>query len=149
MRALLAVISVDRGQLVHRFVEYGESHGAWDDAAGYTEGSLARIIEAAVGETPVLESVKASPGFLCGTEFKCLADEVEFFAQRGICLDLVGAEVCIRPGELLLFDNLVLAHGRRGTRLPGELHQRLFGYVSLTVGKQLALRDCVLDVLLG
>jgi hypothetical protein len=35
-------------QLVDRLAAYGRTHGAWNDEEGYTEGSLARIIEAAV-----------------------------------------------------------------------------------------------------
>jgi hypothetical protein len=131
----------DRDELIQRFAAYGESHGAWDDAAGYIEGSLARIVEAALAQTPVLPSVKTHPGFLCGTEFACLADELEFFAQRGLSPDAVGIEVCLRPGELLVFDNLVLAHGRRGTRRPGELNQRVFGHWALSVKQQIELRD--------
>ena len=34
-------------ELVDRLASYGRTHGAWDDDRGYTEGSLARIIEAA------------------------------------------------------------------------------------------------------
>jgi hypothetical protein len=45
---------------------YGDSHGAWDNSAGYVEGSLARIVEAALGWTPALPSVKEDPEFLCG-----------------------------------------------------------------------------------
>lgn len=56
----------DCDELIRRFTAYGNSYGAWDDDAGYVEGSLARIVEAALGQAPVLPSVKAQPGFLCG-----------------------------------------------------------------------------------
>ena len=129
LRSLLDGSSCPDGEeLIRRFAAYGHSHGAWNDDAGYLEGSLARIIEAALGQTPVLPSVKSTPGFLCGTEFGTLADEVEFFAARGLRLDEVEIGICLRPGELLVFDNLMLAHGRRGTRQAGELHQRVFGH---------------------
>lgn len=49
-----------------------------------------------------------------------------------------------QPGDLLVFDNLALAHGRRGTRQPGELHQRIFGRPALSVGEQIEFRDRVL-----
>ena len=148
LRSLLRPGSVEREELLARLARYGETHGAWDDDAGYTEGILARIVEAALGGAPVLASVKTSAGFLCGTEFGSLADEVAFFAERGIRLDRLGAEVCLQPGELLVFDNLALAHGRRGHRSPGELHQRLFGYRSVPPADQAALRDRTLDELL-
>jgi hypothetical protein len=145
LQALLAGRSwPDAHELVRRFAGYGASHGAFADVEGYSEGSLARIIEAALGSEPVLPSVKADPGFLCGTEFPTLASELAFFKARH--LDVLGAqtEVELRPGELLMFDNLAFAHGRRGRRQPGELHQCVFGYRALSVDRQVALRDRVL-----
>lgn len=131
----------DHDQLIDRFEAYGDTHGAWDDTAGYTEGSLARIIEAAVGDRPVLASVKTTPGFRCGLEFTGLAEEIAFFAHRGVALGGVEQEVRLRPGELLIFDNQLVAHGRRGSRQPGELHQRVIGHRQAPLGRQRAMRD--------
>jgi Taurine catabolism dioxygenase TauD, TfdA family len=127
-------------------ISYGESHGAWDDADGYSEGSLARLVEAAAG-TPRLPSVKSTPGFLCGMEFDTLTAELGFFDRLGLDVDAVQVEVPLQPGDLLVFDNLALAHGRRGTRRPGELHQRVFGHRSVSPAAQRALRDRVLAML--
>jgi hypothetical protein len=134
----------DHDELVRRFAAYGDSHGTWQAGTGYAEGSLARIIEAALGQTPILPSVRADPDFLCGTEFSTLAEEMGFFAQRGLSVEAVVREVCLQPGELLIFDNLALAHGRRGIRAPGELHQRVFGHRALHPEQQITLRDRVL-----
>jgi hypothetical protein len=131
-------------ELVRRFAAYGRSHGAWNDAAGYAEGSLARIVEAALGHTPMLPSVKTHQEFLCGNEFASLADELEFFEERGLRLDGREVGLSLRPGEMLIFDNLVLAHGRRGVRRPGELYQRVFGHRALPVEQQVDIRDGVL-----
>ncbi len=132
------------GQLVERFVSYGRTHGAWDDDRGYIEGSLARIVEAASGNRfPLLPSVKIDPGFLCGLEFDSLSDETSFFASHGLRLHDIEIDVVLQPGELLLFDNLALAHGRRGTRRPGELRQRMFGH-SLQPAALKKLRDSFL-----
>jgi hypothetical protein len=145
LRALLARRSwPPADELVSRFAAYGRSHGAWEDAAGYVEGSLARIVEGALGEPAVLPSVKTHPGFLCGNEFASFGEEREFFAERGLGLDVVEVEVRLAPGQMLIFDNLLVAHGRRGVRRPGELHQRIFGYSSLEVERQYELRDSVL-----
>ena len=135
----------DRAALLDNLIAYGESHGAWDDAAGYSEGSLARLIEAATG-APRLPSVKTTPGFLCGMEFDSLAAELSFFERLGLDVAAVQAEIDLRPGDLLVFDNLVLAHGRRGSRRPGELHQRVYGHRSLPPAAQRALRDRFLAV---
>jgi hypothetical protein len=133
-------------ELVERLISYGETHGAWDDERGYVEGSLARIIEAAAADCPpILPSVKAEPGFLCGLEFDYLSAELAFFTRHGLCIQDVEIDVPVEPGELLLFDNLMVAHGRRGTRQPGELRQRVFGH-RLGPAAQRKLRDHVLAV---
>jgi GNAT superfamily N-acetyltransferase len=113
-------------------------------AEGYVEGSLARIVEAAAAERPpTLPSVKAEPGFLCGLEFDSLSAELAFFARHGLRIDDAEIDIDLQPGELLLFDNLVLVHGRRGRRQPGELRQRVFGH-RLQPADQRKLRDRVL-----
>jgi hypothetical protein len=130
----------DRATLVNNLMAYGESHGAWDDAEGYCEGSLARLLEAAAG-VPRLPSVKSTPGFRCGMEFASLAAELSYFWRLGLDVDAVQVEVSLRPGDLLVFDNLALAHGRRGSRRPGELHQRVYGHRLLPPAAQRAVRD--------
>lgn len=126
-------------------IGYGHTHGAWDDTRGYVEGSLARIIEGAGGGAPALPSVKTEPGFLCGTEFTSLDSELAFFERHGLRVRDVEVQLELQPGELLVFDNLALAHGRRGTRLPGELRQRVYGHRRLGPADQRGLRDHVLS----
>ena len=130
-------------ELVARLKTYGRTHGAWDDEQGYVEGSLARIVEAAAGKTPILPSVKAEPGFLCGLEFDSLSSELAFFARHGLRIRDAEIEMRVEPEGLLVFDNLAVAHGRRGTRQPGELRQRVFGH-HLQPEAQRRLRDHVL-----
>jgi hypothetical protein len=131
-------------ELVERLTSYGQTHGAWDDSQGYVEGSLARIIDGATfSRSPVLPSVKIESGFLCGLEFDSLPAEVAFFAHHDLYVDEVEIPIDLQPGELLLFDNLALAHGRRGSRRPGELRQLIFGQ-RLQPAAQTKLRDRVL-----
>ncbi|MEA2311683.1 MAG: hypothetical protein QOE28_1651 [Solirubrobacteraceae bacterium] len=127
--------------LVRRLEGYGAEHGAADTAHGYAEGSLARIVEAALGEIPRLPSVRADPTFLCGTEFARLADELAFFSDLGLPIEELEEEVRIDPGALLVFDNFAVAHGRRGVRQPGELRQWVFGRPAVSPAGQCALRD--------
>lgn len=133
-----------RGELIRRFRDYGLSHGAWDPEMGYSEGILGRLVEASDGCEPVLPSVSATPGFLCGTEFASADDERRFFEDRGLRLDEAEAVVELGPGQLLVFDNLGWAHGRRGRRRAGELHQRIFGYRDLCPSRQRRLRNSIL-----
>ena len=131
-------------ELVDRLTSYGRTHGAWDDARGYTEGSLARIVEAAASSgAPTLPSVKLEPGFLCGLEFDTLSAELAFFSRHGLRIDAAEIEMALQPGELMVFENFAVAHGRRGTRQPGELRQRVYGH-QLQPATQSELRDRVL-----
>jgi hypothetical protein len=138
----------DKATLLGNLVAYGVSHGAWNDADGYSEGSLARIVEAAAGAAR-LPSVKSTPGFLCGMEFDGVAAELSFFERLGLDVAAAQIEIPLGPGDLLVFDNLALAHGRRGSRRPGELHQRVYGHRSMPPGAQCTLRDRFLAVFDG
>jgi hypothetical protein len=147
--ALLAQRSwPDRDELERRLASYGRTHGAWVPADGYTEGSLARLLEAATG-APVLPGVRDHPGFLCGTEFDSAAAEAGHLAALGLDVDAVAVDVRLAPGDLLVFDNHAMAHGRRGRRLPGELHQRFFGVAAMEVDALLRLRGRLLDRFVG
>jgi hypothetical protein len=53
-------------------------------------------------------------------------------------------EIVLSSGELLLLDNLATAHGRRGRRDTGELHQLCIGFGSLDLTGQAALLDRIL-----
>lgn len=106
---------------------------------GSVEGILARIVEAA-DDSPSLPS-----DVLCGMEFASLAEERAHFARHGLTLDAVEHRVRLGPGELLLLDNLATAHGRAGTRSPGELHQLCSGYRALDVRRQRTLVRRVLS----
>lgn len=135
----------ERSELLARFAAYGRTHGAWDDSQGYSEGSFARVIEAAVAASPLLPSVKADPDFLCGMEFESLSAEVAFFRRHGLDVEEVAIDVALAPGQLMVFDNLALAHGRQGCRQPGELYQRVFGHRQLSPTEQRASRERVLS----
>jgi hypothetical protein len=137
-----------RAELLERFLAYGKTHGAWDDAHGYLEGSLARVVEAAAG-LPALPSVKTDPRFLCGMEFNSLRAESSFFQRHSLCVEAVQSELALSSGELLVFDNVALAHGRRGIRRPGELCQRVFGERDAGVMEQRELRERVLSAFVG
>jgi hypothetical protein len=136
-------------ELIRRMISYGRTHGAWDDDRGYVEGSLARLVDGATAyRSPFLPSVKIEPEFLCGLEFDSIIAEVAFLERQGLRVDDVEISVYLQPGELLVFDNLVMAHGRRGTRRPGQLHQWMFGD-SLHPEDLITLRDRFLTAFHG
>jgi hypothetical protein len=107
------------------------------------EGILARIVEAA-DESQDLPDRDAE-GFLCGMEFLTLDDERGYFARHGLRPAAVEEEIVLSSGELLLFDNLAIAHGRRGRRDTGELHQLCIGFGTLDIGGQATLLERILS----
>jgi len=54
----------------------------------------------------------------------------------------------LQPGDLMIFNNMAVAHGRRGTRQQGELRQRVYGR-RLHAEAQSQLRDGVLAAFRG
>jgi hypothetical protein len=116
-----------------------------DDEA--VEGVLARVVEA-LDQTRDLPA-KDSDGFLCGMEFASLDDERRYFAQHGMSLESAEQEIVLEPGELLVFDNLAMAHGRRGRRQTNELHQLCVGFPSVEPADQAELLEWMLTRLVG
>jgi hypothetical protein len=106
------------------------------------EGILARIIEAADQGRGLPD--READGFLCGMEFATLDEERHYFARHGMRLAAAEEEIVLSSGELLLFDNLAVAHGRRGRRDAGELHQLCIGFGSLDLTGQATLLDRIL-----
>jgi hypothetical protein len=90
-----------------------------------------------------------TPGHLCGMEFDSLEHERSFFEDSGLPLTDLEEQVCLRPGELLLIDNLRTAHGRSGRRAADDLHQLFVGYSSLCAEQQQLLLDRFLAVFDG
>jgi hypothetical protein len=134
----------DRDVLLARL--HGNRHGD-RVSPSYVEGILARLVEAADGSAALPSP--ADPSFLCGMEFASLRNEEAFFARHGLELDAVEQRIALGAGELLLFDNLAVAHGRVGTRQPEELHQLCLGYRRLDVAGQNAVLQSVLGAFGG
>jgi hypothetical protein len=103
------------------------------------EGILARIIESADQSHDLPD--RDTEGFLCGMEFATLDEERDYFARHGLNLAAAEQEVVLASGELILFDNLAIAHGRRGRRATGELHQLCFGFAALDLAGQVRLLE--------
>jgi hypothetical protein len=124
-----------------RWVLAGRLCGEAGDGA-LVEGILARIIEAADQSRDLPD--QAADGFLCGMEFSAADEERRYFARHGLQLAAVEEELVLSSGELLLFDNLAVAHGRLGRRDAGELHQLCIGFGSLDLTGQATVLDRIL-----
>ncbi len=124
----------------HEVIAERLCRGTDDDSL--VEGILARVIESADQSWDLPD--RDAGGFLCGMEFATLDEERRYFASHGLHLAAAEEEIVLSSGELLLFDNLATAHGRRGRREPGELHQLCIGFRSLDLTGQATLLGRVL-----
>lgn len=141
LRALLSQRAwPERPRLLANLTRYGTTGRA---RAGYVEGILARLVEAADGCSSLPPT--ADPNFLCGMEFVSLAAERAHYARHGLDLHPVEHRIQLGAGELLIIDNLATAHGRTGIRSPEELNQLCVGYRQLDVARQHTLLHRVLD----
>jgi hypothetical protein len=78
------------------------------------------------------------PGFV-QRDFQAL--HIDFGVPKLTGAPAAEEEIVLSGGELLLFDNLAVAHGRRGRRATGELHQLCVGFRSLGLPGQVTLLD--------
>lgn len=127
---------------LRRYAEANRGDGV-ERSAGYVEGIFARLVEAVDDSQTLPRSCDGR--FLCGMEFDSVGQEQNHFAERGLDLDAVEQRVQLRPGQLLLLDNLATAHGRLGIRRPLELHQLCVGFRRLNVPEQHILLRRVLE----
>ena len=112
-----------------------------------SEGILARIVEAA-DRTSELPS-KTSRHFACGLEFESIQSERDYLSDHGIDVAAVEQRVVLEPGQGLVLDNIVCAHGRFGIRATAELRQRCVGFSGLARTGQEAVLLHALAVLTG
>jgi len=140
LRSLLGRRSWVEPSALHARVRRGDAAGP--EGGSHVEGVLARLVEDA-DASHSLPPI-GSPDFLCGMEFASVLEERARFHVHGLDLEAVEERVLINPGDLLLFDNLAIAHGRTGVRSPGELRQLCAGYTGLDVARQDALLRRVL-----
>jgi hypothetical protein len=141
LRALLGQRTwPSRRALLIRLRSYG---GSGRVRSSYVEGILARLVEAADGCSALPSTADLS--FLCGMELVSVLEEQAHLARHGLRLDNVERRIPLSAGELLVFDNLAVAHGRVGKRRPEELHQLCVGYRGLDTTRQHAVLYSVLD----
>ncbi|HWB65740.1 MAG TPA: hypothetical protein VG708_02800 [Mycobacteriales bacterium] len=105
-----------------------------------SEGILARIVECVdlSWDLPAKDS-----DFLCGMEFGNIHEEHTFYRRHQLELDAAEQVVTLAPGELLILDNLAIAHGRIGRRATRELWQLCLGLRSAEQSVQAEVLEAV------
>lgn len=123
------------GRIEQRLRAYALSLGSswdWDRDSGNRVSCFARILDA-LGSAPKLTNFREIQkdrwyrASRAGHEFERDIEEQNFYQSFGLRLEDVEAHVVLRPGDLLVIDNVNAIHGRIGRRLPGEIEHFLVG----------------------
>jgi hypothetical protein len=125
---------------IERLRAYTQAHGdGWLRPAPVNTGRIAALVrwlDGMLGTRYFSNLVEADSATFFENGEQLSADEnlrreTEALSLFGVRLGDVEHNVVLQPGELLILDNTVLAHGRLGQRPPGEVWQLLFGLVGL------------------
>ncbi len=119
-----------------RILEYVKKHGdGWtypDKVNTFRISCFARVMDAVAGTEELADYFDKSmaqwfqdPDNKDGHHSK--DGEKEFYGARGIDLETIEEDVVIKPGQLLIVDNMRTAHGRIGKRDARETLQFMYG----------------------
>lgn len=120
-------------ELEERLIHYAQHHGTgYGDFIFGRLSCLGQLLEAALGgkDLAYMKEHRIADWFNRGPQGERedgLSKEEAFFLKFGLNLADLERLIHLRPGDLLIIDNLRLAHGRRGSRQQEELWQILFG----------------------
>lgn len=122
-------------QIEHRLWSYAQSHGSswdWDGDSGHRVSCFACVLDALCSPHR-LTNFRTTPRdhwyevSAAGHEFQSVEEEQAFYASCGVALGAIEEQVVLRPGELLIINNVRAVHGRVGRRVPGEVYQFVVG----------------------
>lgn len=132
-----------------RLRRYAQSHGSswdWEGDSGHRVSCFARIIDALCAPHR-LTNFRTTPrdrwyeASAAGHEFQSLEAERAYYASCGIVLGDIEEQVVLRPGQLLVINNVRSVHGRVGRRVPGEVCQFVVGARQVAPGNASVLRE--------
>lgn len=138
-----ATSALGHGEVERRLREYVAEYGdGWRLPEPANTGRISiflRFVEAIFSQKKFASLIESdSANFLIDATqeigLQTSGIEAERLLLQGLGVDLRSGEerVCLEPGDMLLFDNLAVVHGRIGRRQPRELWQMLFGLRSLS-----------------
>lgn len=78
-----------------------------------------------------------------------LARETAWWAKHGYRLEQAETRITLRPGDMLMFDNVRCAHGRIGPRAPEEIWQVMWGVPRLSRAEIASIRGYFSTALAG
>lgn len=114
--------------------------------------SVARLFDAMMGQAELVDfrDQRTDEWFQNGAErneAQSLQNEYAFFKKAGYDLAAVEERVNLQPGQMIIFDNTRIGHGRLGHREAAELYQFMYGVKDLQQDDIQAIQDHFVNLL--
>jgi hypothetical protein len=131
----------DCKEVEKKLIQYVKSYGdGWiypDKVNTFRLACFARFIDAVEGTHELADFFDKTTGQWFKNENTKTGEErleleYEFFRKHGLDIKCCEEQIEIKPGELLIVDNIRAVHGRIGPRNPKEIYQFLFGIERVT-----------------
>lgn len=128
----------DEKMIEKKLINYAKNHGdGWKKPCRVNTFRLAcfaRVLDAITGENKLAEEIDYTTGqwFNQNNKQDGLENEKRFFSAYGLNLKSAEEQINVKPGQLLIVDNMRCVHGRVGPRNPKEIYQFLFGVKSVS-----------------
>jgi hypothetical protein len=144
-----------RSEIELKLAHYALTHGSswdWDRDSGNRVSCFARILDALSPEprlTNFRETAKERwyAASRAGNEFENYQQELGFYRSVRLRLEDSEVEVTLKPGDLLVMNNVTTVHGRIGRREPHELVQFLVGLRRARISHGESIRLWLVDQL--
>ena len=131
----------NKKQIEKRLINYAQKYGdGWSYPEKFNTQRLAcfaRVVDAVADTTDLSQDIDKTMGQWFRDKERLDVDEsmkneYEFYARKGINLGDYETFIQLKPGQVLLFDNTRVAHGRAGKRNAKEVWQIMYGVHNAT-----------------
>ncbi len=121
-------------KLIRYVTKYGDG---WGDVNTKRLSCFARVLDSVSGTTDVATFRDKTVGQWFQNEKRLdaqesMRNEYHFYKEKGIDLISLERHIQLQPGQVLIFDNTRVVHGRVGKRDAKEVYQFLFGIKNAT-----------------
>lgn len=139
-----------------RIIKYAQKYGdGWFNPGRVNTKRLAcfaRILDAVAGTFELKDDFNKTMGQWFRDEERLGVDEsmkneYEFYKKRGIKLENLEEHIQLKPGQLLVFDNTRVIHGRAGKRKRKEVWQIMYGVKKVSSLNITAFRKSLVNLL--
>ena len=145
-----------KDQVEEKIVDYVKKYGdGWtypDKVNTCRISCFARVVDAVAGTQELADYFDKTmaqwfrdPENPTGEASKAM--EKKFYEERGIDLDSIEEDIVIKPGQILIVDNMRTAHGRIGKRSEKETWQFMYGVHNATPSEIETFRKELVNIL--